>query len=306
MRLDAAVLNYCPSSTRSFVKEAAILGKIRLNGATVLKGAKVRAGDKVQILELKETSDNLVKPFGVAPIPVYEDSSLLAFDKPAGIAVQPLSSDETGTLMNAVAVNYPECISLGDRPLMAGAIHRIDAGTSGLVLVARNAHAFDSLRTQFSDQSVKKTYLALVEGEVTTAGRIENFLIHDPSSPNCRMLDFERWSKRHRPAGKMRKFHAVTEYTPIAATKLECETRTLLQVTIYTGVTHQIRAQLSLEGIHIINDRLYGGFAVENQTGHCLHSFAAEFAHPDNSLRMQIKTRPPEWAKFAEEKLLEL
>jgi 23S rRNA-/tRNA-specific pseudouridylate synthase len=67
-------------------------------------------------------------------------------------------------------------------------------------------------------------------------------------------------------------------------------------VTIYTGVTHQIRAQLALAGLHIVNDRLYGAFAVEGQTGHCLHAWAASFRHPVSGAPCEIRTRLPAWA----------
>jgi 23S rRNA pseudouridine1911/1915/1917 synthase len=83
---------------------------------------------------------------------------------------------------------------------------------------------------------------------------------------------------------------------PIARTTLENEERTLLEVTIYTGVTHQIRAQLAIAGMHIVNDRLYGAFAVENQTGHCLHSLSASFRHPTFCRETEIRTNYPDWA----------
>ena len=79
----------------------------------------------------------------------------------------------------------------------------------------------------------------------------------------------------------------------------ECEERTLLEVEIFTGVTHQIRAQLALAGMHIVNDRLYGAFAVENQVGHCLHALSAAFRHPASGDETEIRTELPPWARFA-------
>jgi 23S rRNA pseudouridine1911/1915/1917 synthase len=73
------------------------------------------------------------------------------------------------------------------------------------------------------------------------------------------------------------------------------EERTLLEVTIYTGVTHQIRAQLALAGMYIVNDRLYGAFAVENMTGHCLHALAASFNHQISGEQCEVRTALPEW-----------
>ena len=244
-----------------------------------------------------EASDNLVAPVAGSLRVAFEDDAVLAFDKPAGMPVQPLTCRETGTLMNAVVARYPECRPLGDSPLMAGALHRIDADTSGLVLVARTAAAFENLRAQFSAQTVKKTYLALVEGSVAVGGTLENDLVHDPTLPFCRMIDKSRVRANGRfQISDLKLLHAVTQFTPIGHTTVENEERTLLEVTIYTGVTHQIRAQLALAGLHIVNDRLYGAFAVENQTGHCLHALAAAFTHPISGDPVEIRTAYPDWA----------
>ncbi len=303
-RFDAALVSQFASSSRAFVKEAIAAGKVLVNGRQLTnKGYKLKGGERIEVIELAEVDDNTVMPDGRCPRPVFEDDSLLAFDKPCGMPVQPLTRSETGTLMNAVVTRYPECLTLGDRPLMAGALHRIDADTSGLVLVARSAAAFENLRAQFSAQTVKKTYLALVEGSVAVGGTLENDLVHDPTLPFCRMIDIKdrkitsRMSGSTSPAA-LKPLHAVTAFSPLGYTTVENEERTLLEVTIYTGVTHQIRAQLALAGMHIINDRLYGAFAIENQTGHCLHALAASFNHPVSGDPVEIRTPYPEWAQI--------
>lgn len=299
VRLDAALLLAYPSSTRAFVREAVEAGKVLVNGRRAAKGLKLRGGECLTIDELAEASDNTVQPnAAIRPQVVFEDDALLAFDKPAAMPVQPLSRSETTTLMNGVVARYPECIPLGDRPLMAGALHRIDADTSGLVLVARTAEAFEGLRSQFSAQTVRKTYLALVEGSVAVGGTLENDLVHDPSLPFCRMIDAHHNRLCAAEAAKLKPLHAVTRFQPIGHTSVENEERTLLEVTIYTGVTHQIRAQLALAGLHIVNDRLYGAFAVENQNGHCLHALAARFLHPISGAETEIRTQYPDWARI--------
>jgi 23S rRNA pseudouridine1911/1915/1917 synthase len=299
VRLDAALFQAFPSSSKAFIRRAIELGKVSVNGRLSSKGMKLRGGETILIAELFEQSDNLVKPIPNPSLKrVFEDSDLLAFDKPAGQPVQPLSCEETGTLMNGVVAEYPECRSLGDSPLMAGALHRIDADTSGLVLVARNQEAFNSLRQQFSEHSVKKTYLALVEGSVAGGGILENDLIHDPTAPCCKMVDLKSNRLTKSQCEGQRPMRAVTRFVPIAHTTCDNEERTLLEVTIYTGVTHQIRAQLAFAGMHIINDRLYGAFAIENQTGHCLHALAASFMHPKLNQETEIRTLMPAWAQI--------
>lgn len=296
IRLDAALIAAIPSSTRAFVRDAIAAGNVTVNGKRAIKGLKLSGGENVWIKELMEASDNLVRPDGICPKPIFEDASILAFDKPAGQPVQPLSCRETGTLMNAVVVGYPECRSLGDAPLMAGALHRIDAGTSGLVLVARTVEAFTNLREQFAAQTIRKTYLALVEGSIATGGTLENDLVHDPTLPFCRMIDAKANRLTNSQRAKLRPLHAITQFKPIAHTTVANEERTLVEVTIFTGVTHQIRAQLALAGMHIINDRLYGAFAVENQARHCLHALAMSFRHPLSGDLVEIRTAYPVWA----------
>lgn len=309
VRLDAALLDAFPTSTKAFVKDAIAKGNVLLSPEggkpSVLrtKGLKLRGGETILVKQLLETEDNLVMPLdnrdSLDIRQVHCDDALLAFDKPAGIPVQPLSCRETGTLMNAVVTRHPECRQLGPRlselgenPLMAGALHRIDTGTSGLVLVARSIESYEALRAQFAAQTVEKTYLALVEGSFTVGGTLENDLVHDPTLPFCRMID----ANHTRYEIKATPFHAITKFDPIAHTSVENEERTLLKVTIFTGVTHQIRAQLALAGMHIINDRLYGAFAVENQIGHCLHALSAKFLHPLTGEPMEIATPLPSWA----------
>ena len=293
VRLDAALLLKFPSSTRAFCRDACAAGDVLVDGRPALKGFKLRGGETITVKSLAETPDNCVLPDPSVHVDcIFSDDALLAFNKPPSLPVQPLSRHETGTLANGVAARWPETIALGDRPLMAGAVHRIDADTSGLVLFARTPSAFDALRSQFAAQTVRKTYLALVEGSVAVGGTLENDLVHDPSVPYCRMVDISR-SRTDNPGAPL---HAVTQFKPIGRTTVGNEERTLLEVTIFTGVTHQIRAQLAFAGMHIVNDRLYGAFAVENMTGHALHALAARFVHPVSSIPMEIRTPYPCWA----------
>ena len=296
VRLDAALLSRFPTSTRAFCREACAAGNVLVDGRPALKGQKLSSGAEVLVKRLAEATDNRVVPDRSIHVRcLFEDDALLAFDKPPAQPVQPLTCHETGTLMNGVVARWPDIREIGDQPLMAGALHRIDADTSGLVLVARTAAAFDNLRAQFAAQTVKKTYLALVEGSVAVGGTLENDLVHMPGLSYCKMTDISR-ARLTRDVRHPAPLHAVTNFRPLARTTVANEERTLLEVTIYTGVTHQIRVQLALAGLHIVNDRLYGAFAVENQVGHCLHALAARFRHPVSGDETEIRTPFPPWA----------
>ena len=309
IRLDAALLMRFPTTTRALAREACAAGAVKVNGRPTEKGRKLKGGETIEVVALPEAADNRVQPNrAVAVRPLFEDAALLAFDKPAGIPVQPLSRHEADTLMNGVVARWPEVATVGDSPFMAGALHRIDADTSGLVLVARTQAAFEAMRAQFATHTVEKTYLALVEGAVAAGGTLENDLAHDPSLPYCRMIvrkatnqDLKGLKDLKGPNGLKglkddRAMRAITTFRPLALTRRGMEELTLLEVKIRTGVTHQIRAQLAAAGMHIVNDRLYGAFAVEDMVGHCLHALAAAFVHPVSGTPCRIETPWPEWA----------
>ena len=303
IRLDAALLMRFPTTTRALAREACAAGAVKVNGRPTEKGRKLKGGETIEVIALPERADNCVQPNrAVAVRTIFEDAALLAFDKPAGIPVQPLSRREANTLMNGVVARWPEVATVGDAPFMAGALHRIDADTSGLVLVARTQAAFEAMRAQFAAHTVEKTYLALVEGAVAGGGTLENDLVHDPSLPYCRMIVRKASNQDLKgPNGLKglkddRAMRAITTFRPLALTRRGMEELTLLEVKIRTGVTHQIRAQLAAAGMHIVNDRLYGAFAVEDMVGHCLHALAAAFVHPVSGEPCRIETPWPEWA----------
>ena len=274
-RLDTVLLARFPSVSRAFCRQAIESSKVRVNGRPCLKGYKLQAGDAVMVENLKENSDNRVRPNPeVAIDTVFEDNDLIAVNKPAGLPVHPLTCDETGTLMNGLVARHPELAGVGDQPLMAGALHRIDTGTSGLVLAARTQDAFEALRAQFVAQTVEKVYLALVEGHVAVPGRLTHELAHHPALPHCKMVDARSLAE---PDRRMR---AETAYK-----SLDWVGRyTLLEVTIHTGVTHQIRCQLALGGWPIVNDTLYGAKPVVGCTRHFLHAYEVRFRHPGSGL----------------------
>jgi 23S rRNA pseudouridine1911/1915/1917 synthase len=281
-RLDCALLGRFPSSSRAFCKQAVDWGGVLVNGKPALKGSKLRLGDTVRVLKLKETNDNRVRPNQNIAVPIlFEDDALIAVDKPAGLAVQPLTCEEGGTLMNGLVARYPELAAVGDQPLMAGALHRIDANTSGLVLAARTDAAFADMRAQFAARAVKKVYLALVQGQVALGGHLANDLAHQPDCTVCKMVDAQTLG------GGAKAMHAETDYKPVEW----LGNYTLLEVTIFTGVTHQIRAQLSLAGMPIVNDTLYGAKPVRGEMRHFLHAASASFTHP--TLRQPCSIEAP-------------
>jgi 23S rRNA pseudouridine1911/1915/1917 synthase len=289
LRLDRLILGRWPDVPRALVAEAIALGAVGLNGKPALKGDKVQAGDRVAVSELTERSDVRVAPNPRLPLQVlYADEAVLAMDKPSGMPVHPLSHRETDTLANAMLARYPELAAVGDQPLMPGLVHRIDAATSGLVLAARTPAAYLCLREQFHRQTVRKLYLAVVRGGVNETGRIESQLIHRQGTQH-RM---EVLGDRQPPDGQ-RAMRAVTEFEPVRSDAAI----TLLRVTIFTGVTHQIRCQLASIGHPILGDDIYG--PAENPPAPSrlyLHAAEIAFRHPtDDRPTTLTSPTPPEF-----------
>ncbi len=290
-RLDIFVQGAFPNVQRSDVRRAVENNGILLNGRHAAKGAKLRVGDVVEVLSLPEAVDRRVRPDPSVPVSVvYDDGVLIGVDKPAGIPVQPLSPDETGTLMNGLVAFAPEIADIGDDPLMAGALHRIDTWTSGLVLASRTEETWRAMRDLFAARKVRKTYLALVEGRVAAPGKVSCELAHDPNLSFCRMIEASKAGPRART------MLAETAYRPLHP----AGPATLLEVTIFTGVTHQIRAQLAMAGHPIVGDALYGAkTGLDAGHGQRLHALAVEFRHPQTGNACRIATPEPTWAKNA-------
>lgn len=269
-RLDAVVALRCPDSTKALIRRAIAASQIVVNDRAASKGDKLHTHDIVTVRQLLALADVRVAPDPAVEVEiVFVDSDLIAVNKPGGMACHPLHPDERGTVANGIAARFPETVEVGDLPLAAGVLHRIDGGTSGVVLVARSQSMFDAMRTQFRTRDVCKSYVALVEGTVTTPGRLEHRLAHQPSFRG-RMVDAARLARPDRV------MVAVTEYRPLQ----QIADRTLLEVTIFTGVTHQIRCQLALIGHPVVGDTRYGADAVTGFPRHFLHAQAVTFRHP--------------------------
>ncbi len=270
-RLDAWLAECFPLCTKAVLRDFLKSGAVTYRGQMCSKGERVREGIYQLMAEphVPELLSNANLPLEM----IYEDDELIAVNKPAGMDCQPNAPSETETLGNALLAYYPSLAGVGDSPLTCGILHRIDGETSGLVLVAKTQAVYTHLRAQFSAHTVEKHYLALVPGDIRVPAHLEHQLAHNPRCPG-RMIDATRWKDAKRP------MRAVTDYAPLRHLMLDGHSMTLLDVTIYTGVTHQIRAQLSLAGLPIFGDKRYGGMQRPDFARHFLHAHTATFLHP--------------------------
>ncbi len=301
-RLDKAILARAKGASRVQLAECFARGGVMTTDPERSRGAIQRRraaksdrpfpGLEVFVEKLATAADLAVVPEPDAPLGVaWSDDDLVAVDKPAGQPCNPIAPGEAGSLAAALVARFPETAGVGPDPREPGLLHRIDAGTSGLVLVARNQAAWDFVRRQFASRSVKKTYLARVIGRIDAPGGASGFLAHCQSNRG----KMRPVSGNALPGGE-RPMRAETFWTPISH-----ETRTtLLRVEIRTGVTHQIRCQLAAAGHPVAGDTLYG--APEPLSGphgawHMLHSLSTELALPRApAATREIRVQPPAWA----------
>lgn len=277
-------MEHFPTSSRALIQDAFREKQILLDGRAVVKSASVTEGQCVSIVRLYERTDRLpIVEAGFINV-VYEDAAVIALNKPGGQACHPIQPGERGTLVNALLARYPEITHVGDDSMMPGLLHRIDAGTSGLVLCAKTSSAYSMIRRQFVEHTVEKVYWAVVEGICEKAGGISGWLAHCPSfRGRMRCVQAGSLPKEERP------MFAETFYRPLAVGK----NRTLLEVTIETGVTHQIRCQLASIGHPICGDETYGAHdgCREGDFGryHLLHARRVSFEHPLTQKRMTLE-----------------
>jgi 23S rRNA pseudouridine1911/1915/1917 synthase len=190
-----------------------------------------------------------------------------------------LHQTETDTLANVLVAKRPELVGIGKNPLEPGIVHRLDNGTSGLLLIAKSDHCFEKLLLLFRRHQLSKEYLALVEGKVAKSGEISSLLTHHPTEKE-RMMIAPKTKKIHPQHKKFNKsWPATTLFQPI----LHLDQHTLLRVRIPTGVTHQIRLHLSHLGHPVVGDTLYGkksSMMPANSSRHFLHAYRLQFTHP--------------------------
>lgn len=260
---------------------------VRVDGRKVKKGASLAAGQTV-VVEVHDAPAGAVADAGVALVVLYEDDALLAVDKPAGVPTQPIDPGETGTVANALVARLPPLAQVGDDPREAGLCHRLDVETSGVLLAAKTKDAWKAMRAAFSEPgAVDKRYLALVRGPLADEGEIELPLVHAG--------DHVRPALEGEEARPARSAFRVLERKGVVS---------LVEVRLFTGVLHQVRAHLAAVGAPIVGDTRYGGRTVEGLSRFFLHAASLEFEHPVSRRVLRIESPLPAELKAVADALL--
>ena len=276
IRLDK-FLSSNSSLTRNKATQFISQGKVKVNGIVVKKASNLLTYKDEIIIDKREyqtPKKNLVSEYNLKI--KYEDDDLLIISKDSGIIVHPSPNTKTVTIVDILLNLYPKISTVGEnsRP---GIVHRLDKGTSGLMVIAKNNLILNSLKDQFKNREVVKEYLAVVNGNTKEKGIINAPIGRHPIDRKKRALI---------STGK----EAHTMYEKICnENKLS-----LLKVRIQTGRTHQIRVHLSSVGHPVYGDKVYSRKYKNISSRILLHSFRLRFLHPVKKNYIDIKDDIPE------------
>jgi 23S rRNA pseudouridine1911/1915/1917 synthase len=265
-----------PSRARlqAWIKE----GRVLVDGQTLKASQLLRSGQRVDVFPA-HAPPLRAEPEDLPVRVLYQDESVIAVDKPAGLIVHAGAGAHSGTLVNRLVHHFQTLSGVGGE-LRPGIVHRLDKDTSGVLLVARTDSAHRSLAAQFARRTMEKTYRALVHGNLRNdSGRIALPIARDPV-------------RRTRMTVKLRVGRdAFTEYRVLE----RFEKFTYLEVRIGTGRTHQIRVHLASEGHPVAGDRLYGAPAAERLFLHAWRiSFTSPAPSPASNQRVTVESPLPE------------
>ena len=276
-RLDKFLADEIAGHSRSQIQRLIEDGHVKVPRVTKVKSnTVVRDGDVISV-DVPAATETSVTAEALPLDIVYQDSDVIVINKPAGMVVHPGAGHDRGTLVNALLHHVTDLSGIGGE-LRPGIVHRLDKGTSGVMVIAKNDAAHQELARQFHDREVDKQYIALVWGLVQQRKRIDMPIGRDP-------VHREKISTRARRART-----AVTRVTWAR----HIPGASLLRVAIATGRTHQIRVHLSGIGHPIIGDSLYGG--VHRRVPHDLRAvqrLERPFLHAERLAFTQPRTGEP-------------
>ena len=287
-RADAALARLCPDLTRSAAQKLLESGMVTCGGKTLKKNDKLTAGDELEVI-LPDVQEVAIEPENIPLDVVYEDGDVIVVNKPKGLVVHPAAGHWSGTLVNALMYHCKDSLSGINGELRPGIVHRIDMDTSGLLIVAKNDFAHQSLAEQLKDHSLARTYECIVVGGIKDdSGTIDAPIGRHPVDRK-KMAVTEKNSKP-----------AVTHWQVLERfsgyTRLQCK--------LETGRTHQIRVHLSWQNHPILGDMVYGRKKPElGLSSQCLHARALTFIHPRTGEPVTVECPLPEYFEDVLKKL---
>ena len=282
LRLDKYLMGYLDIS-RSKAQKLIESNSVLVNGILVKSSYSVKLNDEIEILSLEEEVIN-VEAENIPLDIVYEDDYLLVVNKPSGMVVHPGNGNYNHTLVNALMYHCNNDLSTVNGSIRPGIVHRIDADTSGLLLVAKNDNVHNDLAKQISEKSVVRKYVTLVHG-----------IIHEDTATIDAPIGRDKNNRK--------KMCVTADNSKDAVTNIRILERysdsTLVECVLETGRTHQIRVHMNYINHPVVNDPVYGFNRMDDKEfGQMLHAKEIGFVHPITKKFMDFKVEPP--VKFGE------
>ncbi len=282
IRLDKYLTSVLDLS-RSNIQNLLIEGKILVNDKKVKSNYLLKMNDVIEIKSKEKDKNNSISLEKIDLDIVYEDEDLIVVNKPSGLVVHPAVGNQSGTLVNALLYHTNNLSSINGE-VRPGIVHRIDADTSGLLVVAKNDKAHISLAKQISEKTVTRKYIALVQGVIKEdTATIDAPIGRDKNDRKkmCVTLDNSK--------------DAITHIKVLERYK----TTTLIECKLETGRTHQIRVHMKYINHPVVNDPVYGYKNLDDKEfGQMLHAYIIGFIHPRTGKYLEFKVDPPK--KFME------
>ena len=262
--------------SRSYIQKLIKKGSVTFNGKAAKANLSLKPGDEI-VIEIPEPEKLLLEPENIPLNIVYQDEFLAVINKQPGLVVHPGLGNMTGTLVSALLFHIKDLSSIGgvERP---GIVHRLDRDTSGLMVIAKNDHAHKFLTNEFADRKVIKRYSAVVKGKPLKETGIIDLPIGRHAKYGRKMTIAEEGGR-----------NAVTEYKIVKIWNHKSSVFSLLDITLHTGRTHQIRVHLSSLGMPVLGDPIYSKKPEKyNIPFLLLQSKFLSFRHPSNSEYMEF------------------
>ena len=274
-RLDVLIAEqteYSRSKVATLIKDGSIL----LNNSKTKTGYITRLNDVIDIDYVVE--DMTANPEKMDLDIVYEDNDVMVINKANGIVVHPAPGNYTGTLVNGL-LYHSNNLSGVNGEFRPGIVHRIDADTTGLLMIAKNDKAHEKLAKQLEEKTTHRVYYALVWGVIENESGTVDAPIGRDTKDRKKMAVTAENSK-----------DAITHFTVIERYK----NATLIKLKLETGRTHQIRVHMKYINYPVVNDPVYGGKNLFDETGQCLHAKEIGFVHPTTGKYMEFTSELPE------------
>jgi 23S rRNA pseudouridine1911/1915/1917 synthase len=291
-RLDRVLAAVFPDVTRSQLQQWIADGRVTVGARVPRKRDKVAGGERVEV-RLPPPRESDASAESIPLDIVHEDASLLIVNKPAGLVVHPGAGNPRGTLLNALLHHAPSLAQLA----RAGIVHRLDKDTSGLMVVAKTERARQRLTRDLEARRVKRDYVAIVQGVMISGGTID--------APIGRhRVDRTRMTVTHRGREAVSHYRVMKKY----------RAHTLVQVSLESGRTHQIRVHMAHIRFPIIGDPVYGGRlripagastrlteAMQSFKRQALHAAKLSLTHPESGEMLRWATSvPPDMGELME------